>query len=224
MAPYRTAAFVAGPENRLAAAALRPFLTATIGASNPLVLYGPHGSGKSHLALGLAAWWHENFPTKRVACLSAAEFAQGYAGALEDQRLAPWRRELRDADLLVLEDLGQLAEKRGAQLELARLLDMLADREAAVVMTARTLPAQSPMLAAPLRSRLSAALAVGLSWPEQSARRALLEQVAAGRGVSKRTVHCLADAFCASVPTLISALLELELKAQLDGRSIDAQT
>ncbi len=187
--------FVAGPENALAATALRPYLDRTATHASPLVLYGPHGSGKSHLAHGLAEWWRHHFPLQNTVCTSGAEFAQAYAAALDAHDLERWRAQIRGADLLILEDLGQLAAKRPAQLELQRVLDVLADREALVVVTARTLPAHSPVLLSALRSRLSAGLAVPLALPEPATRRAILEKLVLARGLSlpKRAMNCLAD-------------------------------
>ena len=59
--------FLAGPENRLVEVAVhsvlaepvdrRPESPPTVLNFNPLVLYGPSGTGKSHLARGLAAAW-----------------------------------------------------------------------------------------------------------------------------------------------------------------------
>ena len=107
--------FVAGPENLLAVSALQPYLDRTTTHGNPLVLYGPHGSGKSHLAHGLAAWWRQHFPSARVACLAASEFAHAYAAAIQDQQLETFRRQIREVALFILDDLGQLSGKREAQ-------------------------------------------------------------------------------------------------------------
>ena len=215
--------FVAGPENLLVASALRPFLDRTATHYNPLVLYGPHGSGKSHLAQGLSQWWRQHFPAEKVLCLAGSEFAHAYASAIEGQRLESWRRQIRDVELLILDDLGQLSGKRGAQQELLHLLDALVEHGALVVFTARTLPTHWAGLLSALRGRLSAGLAVPLSLPTAGTRRAILEKLANSRGLflPKRTVYSLADGLSVNVPTLISALLELELKARVDGKSVD---
>ena len=49
--------FLAGPENRLVEVAVRSVVDEPANGYNPLVLYGPSGTGKSHLARGLAAVW-----------------------------------------------------------------------------------------------------------------------------------------------------------------------
>ncbi len=217
------AEYVAGPENRLADHALRAFMRRETACYSPLVVYGPHGAGKSHLARGLAAWWSEHHPHDPIGCLPAGEFAREHAAATAQHRLDAWRQQKQQLSLFVLEDLGQLASKRAAQHELQHLLDALADRETPVLVTGRSLPMQSVALVPALRSRLSAGLVVPLSLPGPATRRAILERLAKARGLalSQRAIHSLADSLAVNVPTLISALLELELEARTSGRRID---
>lgn len=219
----RLSEFVAGGENALAVAAMAPFLDRAPTHFSPLVLYGPHGSGKTHLACGLAQWWRQRFADASVHYLSGSEFARQFAAALNDGGLDAWRAELRGAQLIVLDDLGELADKRAAQLELLHALDVLADRGALVVVTARTLPNHWPLLLPALRGRLAAGLAVPLALPARAVRRILLERLAAERGVSLsgRTLDALAAELQGSVPTLLAAILELELTARADGQPVD---
>ncbi len=219
------AEYVAGAENRLADRALRAFMDREPACYSPLVLYGPHGAGKSHLAHGLVNWWTQRYPHERVDCLPAAEFAREHAAAVAQHRLEEWRQQKRELALLVLEDLGQLAGKRPAQHELHHLLDELADREALVLVTARSLPGQSAALLPALRSRLSGGLVVRLSLPGPATRRAILERLASARGMtlSKRAIHGLADSLAVNVPTLVSALLELELAAGTTGQPVSSR-
>ncbi len=215
--------FVAGVENALAATALSPLLEGTLGSHGLLVLYGPHGSGKTHLARGLVDWWRKNFSHAQVNCLSGSDFARQYVEALNDGRLEAWRDEIRQADLFVLEDLGELAGKQSAQHEFLHTLDALGDREASVVTTARTLPSYWSVLVPPLRSRLSAGLAVPLVFPSRATRRAILEQLAERRNlpVPRRALNGLADGLTGSVPMLVSAIWELELAARMTGEPVD---
>ncbi len=127
--------------------------------------------------------------------------------------------------LFVLEDVAQLGGKRPAQHELVCVLDELADREALVVVTARSLPMHSAVLLPALRSRLSAGLAVPLSLPGPQTRRAILEKLAAAQGLalSNRAIHGLANSLPTSVPALASALLELDLRGRIEGQAIDAR-
>ncbi len=168
------AEFVVGPENRLAAAVAEAFFQGRSQHYSPLVIYGPSGSGKSHLAQGLARWWRTALPSASVLVTCGSELARDYAAALDRQQLGEWRAALRSHDLVVVEDLGQLAGKGSAQQELLHVLDDLAGSDAMVVVTARSLPQQISALLAGLRSRLSAGLAVPLALPGPDARRTIL--------------------------------------------------
>jgi chromosomal replication initiator protein len=224
-AAQRLSAFVAGSENSLVDAALRPFLDRTPTHNNPLVLYGPHASGKSHLALGLADWWRRRYPDAPVQCLTGSDFARQYADALAAGRLELWRAELRGLELLVIDDLGELADKRTAQRELLSTLDALDETGALVVVTARSLPSHWPVLVPALRSRLSAGLLVPLAFPAPAARRVILERLAAARGVSLAAgaLDALARKLPGSVPTLLAAIVELELAARADSQPVDPE-
>jgi len=223
--PLRLGAFLTGPENSLVAAALAPYLQRAATTYSPLVLYGPHGSGKTHLSLGLADWWRSRFADAPVGTFTGSEFARALSEANEAGQLEEWREQVRGYELFVLEDLGELSSKAAAQRELSLTLDALAQRESLVVITARSLPTHWTTLQAALRSRLSAGLVVPLAYPTRSTRRAILEQLAAARNLPlpRRMLDGLADGLSGGVPTLVSAILELELLARSDGKPLDAE-
>jgi chromosomal replication initiator protein len=239
--------FVAGPENQIAAFAVQELLRSseldpselsTVAldfsgaesclptsalAYNPLVLYGPPGTGKSHLALGLAHQWSRRRPQDKVVCVTAADFASGYADSIENQTTSAWRTRYRQANFLVIEDLGQLSNKTAAQLELVRALDTLAEKQAQVVVTARLAPAQLSSLHPSLVSRLAAGLCVPLTAPGAEARVALLQRLAAERRltITAEAVQILAAALPVTVPELSGTLVSLETEAHHDRGSID---
>jgi len=215
--------FIAGPENRLAGLALRAVLEASTSDYNPLVLYGPPGSGKSHLARGTADWWRQAYPHSVVICLTAGELAEQYAAAVHDSDVDAWRMELRKANLLVLEDLIQLTGKKSAQQELWRAIDAVCQLGGFVLITSRSLPNHMTSLVPALRSRLSGGLSVPLSLPGSCARQVILEKLAAARStrLPKKAVQALAEGLSLPVPALIAAMMELEMAARADGGDID---
>src|SRR5688500_739214 len=73
--------FIAGPENRIAQAALSGFSADRETPFNPLVLHGESGTGKSHLVAGLIAEFHQRHPEAVVVSTTAADFAREYADA-----------------------------------------------------------------------------------------------------------------------------------------------
>ncbi|MBU4398624.1 MAG: ATP-binding protein, partial [Planctomycetes bacterium] len=170
--------FLAGPENRLVEVAVRSVVEERVNGYNPLVFYGPSGTGKSHLADGIAAAWRDRHRSRRVVRTTAVDFARELAEAIETQAVDEFREKHRRADLLIVEDLGRLvtrrSEKLNTQEELVHTLDALLAEGRWAVVTASAAPTELPGLLPALQSRLCGGLAVPLSPPGPEARLALL--------------------------------------------------
>ncbi len=151
---------------------------------NPLVLYGPTGTGKSFLALGLAERWRIKYPQDAVIVTCGPDFARSYANAVDTDNLTAFRKKARSADLFVLDDVQQMRQKQAAQGELARAIDDLLQRGSAILMTDNTPPSVDKSLLGALRSRLLSGLVVPLAAPGPPARKLLLHRLAAMHEVS----------------------------------------
>ncbi len=219
-----TLEFFAGPENCLVEPAVSGVLGRQPSPYNPLVLYGPSGTGKSHLARGLAAAWKLNFPQSRVALIAAIDFAREMADAFETQAVEDFRSRYRGVGLAVIEDVGELAAKPAAQEELTRTLDAVIQRGGQVVATASSAPQEIAGFPPPLQSRLSAGLCVPLALPGPDTRLAILERWSSLREVemADSILKLLAQGLAGTVPELLGAMLQLEVPAREEGRPIDA--
>jgi chromosomal replication initiator protein len=212
--------FIAGPENGLAAVAFQTLLEEEQTRYNPLVIYGPSGTGKTHLARGLVA----HFATSRRAnYIASADFANELTDAINANATPQFRARYRDVELLVLDDLTQLATRKIAQQELIRTLDAVIEGGGQIVVTSRSPTEKIPGLPAALRSRLSAGLALPLLPPGAEVRLELLNRFAALRRVElpKPAAKALADGLSVSAPELLGALIELQIEAKVTGQPID---
>ncbi len=216
--------FVAGEENRSVEVLIRATLDDKSASYNPIVLFGPSGTGKSHLARGLITPWKATHRRTRVITTTAADFARELADAIETQAIDDFRRRYRRVNLLVLEDVAELADKPAAQEELAQTLDALVSEQRQVVATARVAPGQLAELSVRLRSRLEAGLAVPLVRPGSQTRRVVLRRLAQRRDIEliDAAAGVLAEGLNVTVPELCGALLQLEMPARLAGGVIDA--
>ena len=109
-----SAPFIVGPENRLVEAAVAALSAGQTGLYNPLVLVGLSGTGKSHLARGLADLWKLQFG-RHVCYTTGDDFFRDLTDAQETQAVDEFRGRHRRVDLLVLEHLERLAERHSAQ-------------------------------------------------------------------------------------------------------------
>lgn len=175
--------FVAGSENRLAAVAVLSALDLATCRYNPLVFCGPPGVGKSHLLAGLVAEHRRRLHASQVVHTVAVDFAREYAEAVEVQSLDEFRARYREIRLLAIEDLHLIEGKITAQQELARTIDALRDNDAQVLVTLRRLPSETAGLIPALAARLDAGLIVTLAPPDETARREILDDLAAERRV-----------------------------------------
>ena len=122
-----------------------------------LAIYGPEGSGKTHLA-------HVWQSRSAARLLTGAELASADLPALA-------------AGPVVVEDADRGVDERA----LFHLYNLLAERRQHLLLTARSAPARWPLTLADLRSRLNTAPAIALAPPDESLVAAVLVKLLADR-------------------------------------------
>jgi chromosomal replication initiator protein len=203
---------------------VRSVLEDSTNGYNPLVFCGPGGTGKSHLARGLAAEWKARQRSRRIVCTTAAEFTRELSDAIKTQAVDELRNRYQKAALMVLEDIGRLAGKHDVQLELVHTFDALLAADRRVIVTAEAAPGRLSDISPRLRSRLEAGLTVRLAPPGLAVRLALLPRLARLRGIelSESAAAMLAESLPITVPELVDVLVQLEMPARLQDGKIDA--
>ena len=171
--------FVAGPENQLAAECLAPFGIEQLVSRSPLYLYGPSGTGKTALALTLAARWTNESNDRTVTITSGSDFAKAFTRAIEADDMERFRKLHRQCSCLVVDNVHELATKPAAQEEMVATLERLANDHRAVVVTAPELANLVSKLRPALSSRLNGGHSLQLCYPSSVTRIEILRLLAA---------------------------------------------
>jgi chromosomal replication initiator protein len=216
--------FVQGPSNEFAFAVARRVATWADGHFNPVMFHGPYGFGKTHLLNALAWEAMRNEPSKRVVHLTAERFTTTFVRALQDKQTAAFKDELRNADLLLIDDVHFVAGKTSTQEELFHTLIALVEDGRRVVMTADRSPTELSEMEPRLRSHLQAGLVCGIEPADRALRLGILDrklQTLAQQGgflpsAKAEVMQFLADRFTDSVRELEGALNTLVARVGAD--------
>ncbi len=174
---YTFANFVEGAANRVAHAAARTVAESGNGAIrfNPLFIHASVGLGKTHLLQAIAAEAVQKNPKARVVYLTAEYFMWRFATAIRDNSALSFKEQLRDIDLLVIDDM-QFLQGKTIQNEFCHLLNMLIDSARQVVVAADRAPGELESLDARVRSRLQGGVALEVSAPDYTMRLEILKR------------------------------------------------
>src|SRR5262249_23337501 len=215
------ARWVATPENRAARLAIGHVADRVCSGrprreTNPLFLYGPAGTGKTHLVTSLAHELAGRRPDLTAQIIAARDLATQIASQ------TTWQAgNLESCDLLAIEDVQHLPG-RAAETLLQLFDDRLARRQQ-MVFTATAGPAPLTRLPARLTSRLGAGLMVSVTPLGPQSRLAFLQDRAARRQLplGRDVLAWLAEHLSGSVRQLEGAVARLETLVRLHHRLPD---
>ncbi len=175
-------AYVVGRSNCLAHKAAQ-MAVAQPGGYSPLLVHGPTGTGKSHLLEGIYAAFRKSRPRAAAVYLSAEQFTSYFLQALHKSGMASFRGKYRDLELLVIDDLQFLANKKATIGELQHTIDTLLRAGRQLVFSADRSPAALKVLGPELMSRLSGGMVCRLEPPEFATRLGIVRAQAAQLGL-----------------------------------------
>ena len=167
---------VVGDSNRLAAQAARE-VAIQPGRFSPLLVYGTSGTGKTHLLSAVAHQARASRQRLRVMQLTAEQFTSQFLEALEKRSLPSFRQKTRGLDVLTIDDVHFLGNKRATLEELMYTIDALQSRGGQVVLSSDRSAAELQSLSVELSSRISAGLAVAIDPPDYATRAGIVRSM-----------------------------------------------
>ena len=213
--------FVAGDHNRLAYTAAEMVLERP-GQINPLLIHGPSGTGKSHLAIGLAHQLRMTYRMRRVLVLTAEQFTIEYTESARGGGFANFRRKYRDVEAILIDDIQFCLGKAGTLVELRNTIDMLLRDKRQVVLVADRGLNELSGLGADLYARLSGGMACAIDPLDAKTRIEVLKRMCAKSQVdlSNASLKTLAEQCCGDARVLQGVSHRLVAQQRVVGRQL----
>ncbi|MBR2364232.1 MAG: chromosomal replication initiator protein DnaA [Lentisphaeria bacterium] len=206
--------YVVGEENRYAFSAA---MTAAQnqGVYNPLYIYGSTGMGKTHLIQSVANYVREHNPSAVVRYVTCEAFLNAYLDSLHNKSKFhshfEFRNYFREVDLLLIDDVHQLAGKEQLQEEFFNTFNTLHNANSQIILTSDKRPSEIPGLEARLVSRFESGLTTQITAPTFETRLSILRHAQEIQSVkfSSDILQYVAERVSSSIRSLKAALLRL---------------
>ncbi len=172
--------FVAGECNELAVLAARQ-ISATPGERyNPLFVHGGTGTGKTHLLEAIYTDVRRNHPTKHVLYLTSEAFTNFFTSALSSRGVPSFRQRFRSVDVLLIDNIEFLDNKRATQEEFLHTIVQLIDHGGQVVISSDRHPRMLTKHREELTTRFLSGLVCRMETPDDQTRHKLVRSLASG--------------------------------------------
>jgi len=223
---YSFDTFVVGAANRLAVTAGRTVAESPGAAYNPLFIYSGSGLGKTHLLMAVGHAAKKAAPKLNIEYLTLDEYVEAFHASVAAGQGDAFRRRFQNVDVLLVDDVQFLTNRKEMQSELLRLTEALQAAGRQIVLTSDCPPPDIADLDERLISRLSGGLVVDIGTPDYETRVAILRRKAEERGArfEPGVLETVARAEVGNVRELMGALNRLVAFQAVNDTSINAET
>jgi chromosomal replication initiator protein DnaA len=221
---YSLDTLVVGAANRLAVTAGRTVAEHPGAAYNPLFIYSGSGLGKTHLLMAIGHQAKKLAAGLTIEYLTLDEFVEAFHAAVAAGQGDAFRSRFQNVDVLLLDDVQFLADRKEMQAELLRLTEALQGAGHQIVLTSDRPPTEIADLDERLISRFSGGLVVDVGPPDYETRVAILRRKAEDRGATLAggVIEAVAAAEFRNVRELMGALNRLVAYQAATGVALDA--
>jgi len=222
---YELDSFVVGMPNQLAFNAVMHVVQKLITPFSPLFIHGGCGMGKTHLLQGLCNALARRHKGVGFCYISGEEFTNQFIFAVKTGTLQNFRRRYRKVDVLVIDDVHFLANKRATQEEFLHTFNAIDAAGKQLVMASDAHPRMIGQLSESLITRFVSGMVVKIEPPDVQMRCEILRRRALGLGhnLPQSVVNLLAQNLTGNVRELEGALLKLVAYSSLCNQPINQE-
>ena len=214
---YTFESYIVGDSNRFAHAAAMAVSESPSRSYNPLFIYGGSGLGKTHLMHAIAQDVLKKDPYKKVVYASTESFTNEFIQMLRENRLEQFKSHYRSTDVLLIDDIQFLANKKQIQEEFFYTFNALHDAGKQIVISSDRPPHEISPLEDRLRSRFGWGIIADIQTPDWETRCAILQSKAMNCEIPIHddVVYMIADKINANIRELEGALNRLMYYSEL---------
>ena len=219
---YTFETLIIGKNNELAHAASQAVAKTPGTQYNPLFIYGGVGLGKTHLMHAAGHRLLQNNPKTRILYITAEKFANDYVGAIAQKKMEEFKKEYRNVDALLIDDIQFMAGKEGFQEEFFHTFNELRDKGKQIIITSDRPPKEIPAIEQRLVSRFEWGMIADIQAPDLETRIAILRTKMEKKGVNitEDILFYIAENVQSNIRELEGALNRLAVYQQMENRGL----
>lgn len=173
---YTLKNFVVGPDNQLAHSACMAISKDPGKSYNPLYLYWDVWLGKTHL---LQATWNEvkkKLKDMIIVYTTWDKFLNDYVNCVKQRSVDKLRQKFLEADVLIIDDVQFLENKKQTQAELYNIFNLLYEADKQIIISGDRPPRELTELEPRLRSRFEWWITIDIGKPDFETRLAIIQE------------------------------------------------
>jgi chromosomal replication initiator protein len=181
---YTFSNFIIGPFNEIAYAAAMSIVEEPGKNYNPLFIYGDVGLGKTHLMQAIGNKIKEKNPSTKIRYIPAERLISNIVNAIRNQSIEELKKNLREIDVLIIDDIQFLAGKDKTQEEFFHTFNSLYQKNKQIILSSDRHPNNIPAITERLKSRFNGGMIADITMPDYETRLAILSQKMEEKNIS----------------------------------------
>jgi chromosomal replication initiator protein len=189
---------------------------------NPLFIHGASGCGKTHLLMAVGNHILKNRKRKKIRYMTSETFLNEYIYALQNRKLDEYNKNIKQLDVLLLDDIQFLCNKKKSQEALFYLLSEMERERKQIVITSSQSPAHLSGFNSYLTSFFQKGLIIDLVAPSYETKLIWIENYAQNNNLDllPELKEFLASSFLNGLHQLRGAMVRIVAHSSLLGEHV----